>query len=160
MAMNLLHQQRCPSVGWAEMVRDELLPWALAEVEFGVRGGGMGPGSGAETLRALVERAGAVTAVEVDKPMAERLDRLYGDRARVIHGDGSNTGLPDTSFASVVCFTMLHHVPTERCKISCSRRHFESCGLAGCLRVATACRHCRSGSSISEIPTTRSDQTS
>jgi SAM-dependent methyltransferase len=46
--------------------------------------------------------------------MAERLDRLYGDRARVIHGDGSNTGLPDTSFASVVCFTMLHHVPTDR----------------------------------------------
>jgi SAM-dependent methyltransferase len=32
----------------------------------------------------------------------------------VIHGDGSNTGLPDTSFASVVCFTMLHHVPTDR----------------------------------------------
>jgi SAM-dependent methyltransferase len=113
MAMNLLHQRRCSSAGWADMVRDELLPWALADVELGDQTLEIGPGYGA-TLRALVERATAVTAVEVDKPMAERLDRLYGDRARVIHGDGSNTGLPDTSFASVVCFTMLHHVATDR----------------------------------------------
>jgi SAM-dependent methyltransferase len=112
MAMNLLHQRRCSSVGWADMVRDELLPWALADVELGDQTLEIGPGYGA-TLRALVDRAGAVTAVEVDQPMAERLDRLYGDRARVIHGDGSNTGLPDTSFDSVVCFTMLHHVPTD-----------------------------------------------
>jgi ubiquinone/menaquinone biosynthesis C-methylase UbiE len=42
------------------------------------------------------------------------LQRLYGDRARVIHGDGTATGLPDTSFTSVVCFIMLHHVPTDR----------------------------------------------
>ena len=159
MAMNLLHQRRCSSAGWADMVRDDLLPWALADVELGDQTLEIGPGYGA-TLRALVDRAGAITAVEVDKPMAERLDRLYGDRARVVHGDGSNTGLPDTSFASVVCFTMLHHVPTDQLQDSCSRRHFEFCGLAGCLRVATACRHCRSGSSISEIPTTRSDQTS
>jgi SAM-dependent methyltransferase len=89
MAMNLLHQRRCSSVGWADMVRDELLPWALAGVELGDQTLEIGPGYGA-TLRALVERA------------------------RVIHGDGSNTGLPDTSFASVVCFTMLHHVPTDR----------------------------------------------
>jgi SAM-dependent methyltransferase len=113
MAMNLLHQRRCSSVGWADMVRDELLPWALGDVELGDQTLEIGPGYGA-TLRALVDRAGAVTAVEVDKPMAERLDRLYGDRARVIHADGSNTGLPDTSFDSVVCFTMLHHVPTNR----------------------------------------------
>src|ERR1700743_749912 len=113
MAMNLLHQRRCSSAGWADMVRDELLPWALADVELGDQTLEIGPGYGA-TLRALVERAGAVTAVEVDKPMGARLDRLYGDRARVMHGDGSNTGLPDTSFDSVVCFTMLHHVPTDR----------------------------------------------
>jgi SAM-dependent methyltransferase len=113
MAMNLLHQRRCSSAGWADMVRDDLLPWALADVELGDHTLEIGPGYGA-TLRALVDRAGAVTAVEVDKPMAERLERLYGDRARVIHGDGSNTGLPDTSFTSVVCFTMLHHVATDR----------------------------------------------
>lgn len=94
------------------MVRDDLLPWALADVELGDHTLEIGPGYGA-TLRALIGRAGAVTAVEVDEPMAERLDRLYGDRARVIHGDGSDTGLPDNAFSSVVCFTMLHHVPTD-----------------------------------------------
>jgi SAM-dependent methyltransferase len=95
------------------MVRHDLLPWALADVELGDQTLEIGPGYGA-TLCALVDRAAAVTAVEVDKPMAERLHRLYGDRARVLHGDGSDTGLPDQAFSSVVCFTMLHHVPTDR----------------------------------------------
>jgi SAM-dependent methyltransferase len=40
------------------------------------------------------------------------LQRLYGDRVRIINGDGTNTGLPDNEFSSVVSFTMLHHVPT------------------------------------------------
>ena len=113
MAMNLLHRRRCSSAGWADTVRDDLLPWALADVELGEQTLEIGPGYGA-TLRALVDRATAVTAVEVDHPMAERLQHLYGDRARVIHGDGTNTGLPGTHFTSVVCFTMLHHVPTVR----------------------------------------------
>jgi SAM-dependent methyltransferase len=113
MAMNVLHRWRCSSQGWAHTVRDELLPWALADVELGDQTLEIGPGYGA-TLRALVDRADAVTAVEVDKSMAERLQQLYGDRARVLHGDGSDTGLPEKAFSSVVCFTMLHHIPTDR----------------------------------------------
>jgi SAM-dependent methyltransferase len=113
MAMNVLHQRRCSSAGWANMVRDDLLPWALADVELGDQTLEIGPGYGAAT-RVLVDRAHAVTAVEVDKTMAERLNRLYGDRARVIHGDGSRTGLPNKAFSSVVCLTMLHHVPTDQ----------------------------------------------
>ena len=113
MAMNLLHRRRCSSAGWADMVRDELLPWALTDVELGDRTLEIGPGYGA-TLRALVDKNVAVTAVEVDQPMAERLKRLYGDRAHVIHGDGTDTGLPGNHYTSVVCFTMLHHVPTAR----------------------------------------------
>ncbi len=46
--------------------------------------------------------------------MADRLNRLYGDRARIIQGDGAKTGLPDDHFSSVVCFTMLHHVPSAQ----------------------------------------------
>jgi SAM-dependent methyltransferase len=111
MAMNLLHRRQCSSARWADMVQDELLPWALSGVSLGDRTLEIGPGYGA-TLRALVEKAAAVTAVEVDKPMADRLQGLYGDRAHVIHADGTNTGLPDNQFTSVVCFTMLHHVPT------------------------------------------------
>jgi SAM-dependent methyltransferase len=111
--MNLLHRYRCSSSNWAKMVADQLLPWALAGVELGPRTLEIGPGYGA-TTRALLERADSLTAVEVDGPMADRLNRLYGDRAHIIHGDGTDTGLPDDHFTSVVCFTMLHHVPSTQ----------------------------------------------
>lgn len=35
-------------------------------------------------------------------------------RARIIRGDGTQTGLPDDHFTSVVCFTMLHHVASAQ----------------------------------------------
>ncbi|MGZ4509821.1 MAG: class I SAM-dependent methyltransferase [Mycobacterium sp.] len=110
MAMNLLHRRRCSSAGWEKAVAEELLPWALEGVELGARTLEIGPGYGA-TLRALVDRTASLTAVEVDAAMADRLQRRYGERARVIHGSGSDTGLPADHFTSVVCFTMLHHVP-------------------------------------------------
>jgi SAM-dependent methyltransferase len=111
--MNYLHRRRCSSADWAKTVADKLLPWSLKDVELGSRTLEIGPGYGA-TTRALLDRTTALTAVEVDDSMAERLGRLYGDRARIIHGDGTRTGLPDDHFASVVCFTMLHHVPTAQ----------------------------------------------
>ncbi|BBZ72556.1 hypothetical protein MPRS_36490 [Mycobacterium paraseoulense] len=89
----------------------QLLPWALDGVELGSRTLEIGPGYGA-TTRALLDRADSLTAVEVDAAMADRLQRRYGDRARIIHGDGTDTGLPTDHFTSVVCFTMLHHVPS------------------------------------------------
>src|SRR5271166_202754 len=113
MAMNLLHRVRCSSSNWAKMVADQLLPWALDQVELGPRTLEIGPGYGA-TTRALLERVDSLTAVEVDGAMAERLKRRYGDRARIIHADGTKTGLPDGQFTSVVCFTMLHHVPSAQ----------------------------------------------
>ena len=113
MAMDLLHRHRCSSADWAKKVADQLLPWALDDVELGPRTLEIGPGYGA-TLRALLSRTASLTAVEVDESMAERLNRLYGEQARIIHGDGTNTGLPDDHFSSVVCFTMLHHVPSAQ----------------------------------------------
>ncbi|WP_186245347.1 class I SAM-dependent methyltransferase [Mycobacterium simulans] len=113
MAMNLLHRRRCNSAGWATTVADQLLPWALQHVELGSRTLEIGPGYGA-TLRALLDRTASLTAVEVDGAMAERLNRRYGERAHIIHGDGTKTGLPDDHFTSVVCFTMLHHVPSDQ----------------------------------------------
>lgn len=109
--MNLLHRRRCSSASWAKAVADQLLPWALDGVELGPRTLEIGPGYGA-TTRVLLDRANSLTAVEVDAAMAERLRRRYGDRARIIHGDGTATGLPADQFSSVVCFTMLHHVPS------------------------------------------------
>ncbi|CQD06113.1 type 11 methyltransferase [Mycobacterium europaeum] len=110
MAMNLVHRRRCSSAGWEKAVAEQLLPWALEGVELGARTLEIGPGYGA-TLRALVERTASLTAVEADAAMADRLRHRYGERARVIHGDGTDTGLPADHFTSVVCFTMLHHVP-------------------------------------------------
>jgi SAM-dependent methyltransferase len=111
MAMNLLHRFRCSSANWENTVADQLLPWALNKVELGPRTLEIGPGYGA-TTRALLDRTTSLTAVEVDRAMADRLNRRYGDRVRIIHGDGTKTGLPDGHFTSVVCFTMLHHVPS------------------------------------------------
>jgi SAM-dependent methyltransferase len=83
----------------------------LADVKLGDNTLEIGPGYGAN-LRVLVDKTAKLTAVEIDAPMAQRLQRLYGDRARIINGDGTDTGLTADEFSSVVCFTMLHHVPT------------------------------------------------
>lgn len=112
MAMNLCHRLCCRSDRWARSVEQELLPWALADVQLGDNVLEIGPGYGAN-LRVLVEQTPELTAVELDGPMAQRLERLYGSRARIIHGDGTDTGLPADEFSSVVCFTMLHHIPTS-----------------------------------------------
>jgi len=92
-------------------VENHVLPSVLAGVDLGDNALEIGPGYGA-FLRVLVDKTANLTAVEIDAPMAHRLQELYGDRARIINGDGTDTGLPGDEFSSVVCFTMLHHVPT------------------------------------------------
>jgi SAM-dependent methyltransferase len=111
MAMNLCHRLCCRSDRWAKTVENELLPWVLADVELGDNVLEIGPGYGAN-IRVLIDKAPRYTAVEIDTPLAERLQGLYGERARIINGDGTDSGLPADEFSSVVCFTMLHHVPT------------------------------------------------
>jgi SAM-dependent methyltransferase len=111
MAMNLCHRMCCSSERYFKAVEDGLLPWALADVDLGDNVLEIGPGYGAN-IRVLIDKAPHYTAVEIDQPMAERLKSKYGDRARIINGDGTDTGLPTGEFSSVVCFTMLHHVPT------------------------------------------------
>lgn len=109
--MNLCHRLCCSSNYWAKTVERQLLPWALEDVDLGDNTLEIGPGYGAN-MRVLVDRTPRLTAVEIDGPMAERLRRRYGHQARIINGDGTDTGLPAEDFSSVVCFTMLHHVPT------------------------------------------------
>ena len=111
MAMNLCHRVCCSSDRYFKAVEDALLPWALADVDLGDNVLEIGPGYGAN-IRVLIDKAPRYTAVEIDQPMADRLKSKYGDRARIINGDGTNTGLPSEEYSSVVCFTMLHHVPT------------------------------------------------
>ena len=109
--MNLCHRMCCSSGRYFKAVEDALLPWVLGDVNLGDNVLEIGPGYGAN-IRVLIDKAPHYTAVEIDPPMADRLKGRYGDRARVIQGDGTNTGLATQEFSSVVCFTMLHHVPT------------------------------------------------
>ncbi len=111
MAMNLCHRVCCSSNRYFKTVENRLLPWVLANVDLGDDVLEIGPGYGAN-IRVLIDKAAHYTAVEIDRAMAERLRASYGDRARIIHGDGTDTGLPADNFSSVVCFTMLHHIPT------------------------------------------------
>ncbi len=111
MAMNLCHRVFCSSNRYAQAVERHLMPWALADVDLGDNVLEIGPGYGAN-IRVLIDKAPHYTAVEIDQVMAERLQGKYGDRAQIIHGDGTDTGLPAEDFSAVVCFTMLHHIPT------------------------------------------------
>jgi SAM-dependent methyltransferase len=112
MPMNLLHRRICSSEDWARQVREHKLPWSLQDVDLGADLLEIGPGYGA-TTRVLVGMAPNVTAVEVDERSALDLRREFDGKARILHGDGSRMSLPDKEFSSVVCFTMLHHVPTR-----------------------------------------------
>ncbi|MFJ2826688.1 class I SAM-dependent methyltransferase [Streptomyces sp. NPDC087263] len=111
MPMNRAHRRLCSSEGWAQTTKDRILPWALEGVELGADVLEIGPGYGAN-LRVLVEEVPHLTAVEIDGDTARLLQDGWGERARILHADGAATTLPDTSYDSVVCFTMLHHVPT------------------------------------------------
>jgi ubiquinone/menaquinone biosynthesis C-methylase UbiE len=110
MAMNPLHRVWCGSDSWARTVEQKLVPWALRHVDLGEQTLEIGPGYGAN-LRALADKTN-LTAVEIDQQLADRLMAKYSARARIIQGDGTNLRFSDSEFSSVVCFTMLHHVPT------------------------------------------------
>lgn len=111
MAMNLLHRWLCDSTLWAKHVQHQLLPWALDGVDLGEHTLEIGPGYGAN-LRVLAHRTTDLTALEISAELADGIRKRFGDLAEVIHGDGAAMPLPDGTFSSVVCSTMLHHVPT------------------------------------------------
>ncbi|MEJ8281597.1 class I SAM-dependent methyltransferase [Pseudonocardia spirodelae] len=113
MAMNALHRRICRSDSWADRMHGSTLPWATRDVDLSGEVLEIGPGYGV-TTRWLAPRAGALTALEVDPVLAGDLrDGLGRDLGvDVRHGDGAALPFPDGAFDAVVCFTMLHHVPT------------------------------------------------
>jgi SAM-dependent methyltransferase len=110
MGMNRKHRELCASPEWASWMT-EWVPSVLAGVELGDDVLEIGPGFGATTavLAGLVPR---LTAVEVDEESARNLAREFAGRATVVHGSGADLPFPDGRFSAVVCFTMLHHVPS------------------------------------------------
>jgi SAM-dependent methyltransferase len=113
-AVNADHQVLCSSREWMDHLRDDVLPPLLTGVDLGEDMLELGPGAGAAT-EVLCHQVRRLTALELDAAAAHGLgERFAGTNVTVMRSDCARTGLPDGSFDSVGCFTMLHHVPTDR----------------------------------------------
>jgi ubiquinone/menaquinone biosynthesis C-methylase UbiE len=112
MNMNTIHRWYCRSSHWRRTLRNRLLPWALAGVDLGDDLLELGPGPGLTTDE-LRTRTPRMTVVEVDPALAASLQaRMAGTGVEVIHADATALPVASESKSAVVCFTMLHHVPT------------------------------------------------
>lgn len=109
--MNADHAQLCSSEEWAEHIRDEVLPRALGGRTLGGHVLEVGPGYGAAT-RWIVGMVDRLTVIELDRRLADDLEAAWPS-VTVVRGDSSTTPFDDATFTAVVCFTMLHHVPSR-----------------------------------------------
>jgi SAM-dependent methyltransferase len=110
--MNLVHSYICNSEDWKRKVKDEVLPWALEGIELRGDVLEIGPGYGA-TTDVLLTKVERLTCVEVDKRLAEKLRRrTVGQNVAVLCQDATQLPMLDAMYDVVVCFTMLHHVPS------------------------------------------------
>ena len=111
--MNLLHRWFCASSTWKGTVEKFIVPWVLDGIELGSNVLEVGPGYGA-TTDILYTRAKELTCVEIDPKLAETLrHKMQRRNVKVICQDATQMTLPDESFDSAVCFTMLHHIPSQ-----------------------------------------------
>lgn len=110
--MNLAHRWLCSSRMWQRAVQTHIIPWALEGVQLGSKILEVGPGPGVTTA-CLGTLALDLTCIEIDANYASSLARRMAALGiRVLAGDGAAMPLADASFDAVVCFTMLHHVPS------------------------------------------------
>lgn len=108
--MNHLHRLVCRSGGWRWFLA-RVLPWVTHGIPLAgsrVLELGSGPGLSTDWLRS---RVGALTAVEHDGAAARALRHRTPD-VDVHRADATRLPFADAAFDTVVCFTMLHHVPT------------------------------------------------
>jgi SAM-dependent methyltransferase len=110
--VNRFHRRYCAGAKWNALMREHLLPDALDGVELGDEVLELGPGPGL-TTQALAPLTHHLTAIEIDRELAA----LAADRTRrdgnvdVLLGDATALPFRDAQFSSVVCMTMLHHLP-------------------------------------------------
>jgi SAM-dependent methyltransferase len=103
----------CDSAEWRAVVRSDIIPWAVRDVDLGDDVLEIGPGYGA-TTDVFAELLPRLTSVEIDPDLAARLEARYADNSRVevVHGDATQLTFTDGRFSGAVCFSMLHHVPS------------------------------------------------
>jgi ubiquinone/menaquinone biosynthesis C-methylase UbiE len=110
--MNKVHQIYCDSARWRDEMVGRILPWVLDGIDLDGPVLEIGPGPGLVTEALVQFGVEDLTSLEIEPEAAERLRDLYDSRVRVETGDASSMPFDDASFATVVCCTMLHHVPT------------------------------------------------
>jgi SAM-dependent methyltransferase len=109
--VNRAHAIICSSGWWARTVERELLPWGLSGVELGADVLEIGPGFGA-TTRLLAGHTTQLSVLELDEDYCERLRGMLPASVEVRQGDATQMPFADGRFSAVVCFTMLHHLPS------------------------------------------------
>jgi SAM-dependent methyltransferase len=109
--MNRIHGVICSSGWWARSVEHELLPWGLSGLELGDDVLEIGPGFGATTT-VLADRPGELTVLELEPRYCEHLRNELPGAVTVVQGDATAMAFDDGRFSAVVCFTMLHHLPS------------------------------------------------
>jgi ubiquinone/menaquinone biosynthesis C-methylase UbiE len=110
--MNEAHQA-CGGDEWRAIMRDVILPWAMADVDLGDDVLEVGPGYGA-TTDVLGQAVPHLTSVEIDAELAAMLTERFAGvpSVEIVVGDATALDQPDGRFTGAACFTMLHHVPT------------------------------------------------
>ena len=110
--MNRLHRWYCNSGHWRRTVENQILPWALGGIDLGESVLEVGPGPGV-TTDWLRYRARRVDCLEIDPALAGSLERrISASNVTIRCGDATAMPYEDACFASVVSFTMLHHIAT------------------------------------------------
>jgi SAM-dependent methyltransferase len=107
-----MHNMICSSGWWRLRVERKLVPWGVDGVELGDRVLEVGPGFGA-TTGLLASRLGHLDVLELEPRYCEKLRAELGDKVEVAEGDATRMPYPDGRFSAVLCFTMLHHIPTR-----------------------------------------------